>query len=290
MKILKSSVISTTEFHSINEGPRVLFFGAIHGNETCGPKAIYRVISEIESGRIKLEKGNVRFVPVANPEANKQGKRFIDENLNRIFTKTKNPKTYEAKLANTLTSLVDVADVVLDIHSISAEGGPFIYLDFPTENNCDFAEVLGPKIAIVGWPELYRRIGQGSYSSDTTIYSNKMKKDTLLIECGQHKSSKSVDVAYKAIIQTLKHYGLIKGEAKKQKVIKVVMENVYFRKNQQEKFVKKWKHLESVKKGDGVIIGKDGGIIAAGYDGFIIMPKWDAKDGEDWMYLGRRVK
>jgi predicted deacylase len=287
---IPNTTIAVKEFQSVHAGPKILFFGAIHGNEVCGPKAINRVISEIESGGLTLLHGSVTFVPVANPEAHRQDKRFIEDNLNRIFTTTKDPKTYEARLANVLCPLVKRADVVLDIHSITADGNAFTYLDFLTKNNLSLAEVLGPAVALVGWPELYKRIGQGSYSSDTTIYSNKMKKDTLLIECGQHKAPKSVAVAYRAIIATLQHYGMIQGTPKRQKLTQVIMDNVYFRQNQQEQFVKKWKHLDRVKKGQGIITSKDGTVIKAQYDGFIVMPKWNAKDGEDWLYFGRDKK
>ncbi len=286
----KISTISSREFISVHKGPKLLFLGAIHGNEICGPKAIHLVIAEIESGKIELEKGSVAFVPVANPQAHKLGKRFVDENLNRVFAPTKNPKTYEAKLANILCTLVDQSDVVLDLHSITAKGEPFIYLDFPTKNNRALAQALGPKIALVGWPELYKRIGQGSYSSDTTMYSAKMKKDTLLIECGQHSTPKSTEVAYLAIIATLQYYGVIKGKPKKQKLTEVIMDNVYFRQNQRERFAKDWKHLDPVKKGAVLYIDKEGIAIMTPYDGFVVMPNAKALNGEDWLYLGRGKK
>ncbi len=79
------------------EGPWLLIFGAVHGNEVCGTKAIQRVMQELDSGALKLARGRVEFVPVANPRAHQSGLRFIERNLNRFFLPTKEPRTYEAK-------------------------------------------------------------------------------------------------------------------------------------------------------------------------------------------------
>ena len=55
-------------------GPRLLVLGAVHGNETCGSRAIERVLAEFDSGAIALQSGSVTFVPITNPLAyrNKQ--------------------------------------------------------------------------------------------------------------------------------------------------------------------------------------------------------------------------
>ena len=71
-------MINKFEFLGTESGVNVLILGAIHGNETAGPKAINRLISEIESGKIKLLKGKLVLVPVCNVEANKKDVRSID--------------------------------------------------------------------------------------------------------------------------------------------------------------------------------------------------------------------
>src|SRR3989338_1050916 len=89
------------------DGPRILFFGGIHGNEPCGPRAIKNAIALFENGDIRLKRGSVHFVPIANPRAYRDKKRYIDEDLNRIFRKTEHPRSYEAHLANTLCDIAD---------------------------------------------------------------------------------------------------------------------------------------------------------------------------------------
>ncbi len=118
---LITTMIQKKEYHSGNPGKTLLVFGAIHGDEICGPKAIAEVMNEIDSGKIVLKSGKIIFVPVCNPEAFKQNKRFVDVNLNRVFKKHPNPTKYEEKLANILCDFMGDADILLDIHSISSE-------------------------------------------------------------------------------------------------------------------------------------------------------------------------
>src|SRR5580693_3444608 len=106
-------------------GPRFLVLGAVHGNETCGTNAILRVMGELDSGKLRLARGHVVFVPVANPRAHESGQRFIERNLNRFFLPVKEPKAYEAKLNNILCPMVEACDVLLDLHSTTAGGIPF---------------------------------------------------------------------------------------------------------------------------------------------------------------------
>jgi predicted deacylase len=267
----------------------LLVFGAIHGNETCGTKAIDKVIAEIKSGKLTLQKGSVTFVPIANPVAYVKNVRYVEENLNRIFKVTKKPRSIEAKLANDLCQLIKRCDVFLDIHSTTAKGKPFIYLDFPIKANRRFAKVLGPAIAVTGWPELYQKSDKAHLSYDTTTYAAKQGKDCLLIECGQHEAASAPIIAYKAILNSLCHYGLIKGKAKSGKFTEVKMTAGYFRQSAQDHLAKKWQHLDRVRKGDPLILKTGGGIVRAPYDAFIIMPKATAGVGDDWLYLGKRT-
>ncbi len=270
-------------------GPALLVFGAIHGNEKCGTQAIKRVITEIKSGKLGLQKGSVTFVPIANPAAYAKNVRYVEENLNRIFRRTKKPRSVEAHLANDLTNLIDACDVFLDIHSTTAKGVPFIYLDYPTEKNRRFAKSLGPKVAVTGWPQLYKKLDKKHLAFDTTTYAAKQGKDCLLIECGQHEASSSPIVAYRAIVNSLRHWGLIKGKARSNKCAEVQMSAAYFRESAKDRLAGKWKHLDPIHKGDPMIIKANGKIMPAPYDATIIMPKATAGVGDDWLYLGKKI-
>jgi predicted deacylase len=280
--------IKPQTFRGKKPGPALLVFGAVHGNEKCGTQAIEKIIAGIKSGKIVLQKGSVTFVPIANPAAYAKNVRYVEENLNRIFKPTKKPRSLEARLANELCLLINSCDVFLDIHSTTAQGKPFIYLDFPTKANRRFATILGPKIAVTGWPELYKKFDKKHLSFDTTTYAAKQGKDCLLIECGQHQAPTAAAVAAKAILNSLRHCGIIDGKAKPQNVIEIKMSAGYFRESAHDRLAKKWKHLDQVRKGDSLILKADGKIIRASYDAYIVMPKATAGVGDDWLYLGIR--
>ncbi|MDP2104085.1 MAG: succinylglutamate desuccinylase/aspartoacylase family protein, partial [Candidatus Gracilibacteria bacterium] len=82
--------ISSTQIASEIPGIHILFFGAIHGNEVCGPKALDEIIQDFETHKIELKSGKVTFVPICNKMAHDEGKRYIDVNLNRVIEKHEN--------------------------------------------------------------------------------------------------------------------------------------------------------------------------------------------------------
>jgi uncharacterized protein len=280
-------MIETFAFHATEPGPQVLVFGAVHGHEICGTMAIRQVMEDLWDGKVVLQKGSVTFVPVANPLAHAKGVRYVKENLNRIFRPTRAPKSDEARFANILCRLVDQCDVFLDVHSITAQGEPFIYLDYPTARNRALARVLGPDLAIVGWPELYKKFGAAHQSFDTPRYAASKGKDCLLIECGQHEDKDAPRVAHAAILNMLRHYGVIKGSVKKNRLAEVRMKDGFFREHAKDRLARDWKHLDPVKKGEVLIVKHDGAVIKAPYDALVVMPKASAPVGDDWVYLGK---
>src|SRR3982751_4691278 len=70
-------------YHGLAPGPRLLVTGAVHGNETCGTRAITQLLEEIDSGALSIERGTVTFVPVTNPLAYSLKQRMGERNLNR---------------------------------------------------------------------------------------------------------------------------------------------------------------------------------------------------------------
>ncbi|MBM0206332.1 succinylglutamate desuccinylase/aspartoacylase family protein [Micromonospora sp. STR1s_5] len=112
-------VLETTRFATGRPGPRLLVLGAVHGNETCGPQAIDRVLAAIRSGSIALRRGDVTFLPVANPRAFGQNTREGERNLNRDLRERSIPRDNEDRLGNLLCPLLRAHDVLLDLHSFT---------------------------------------------------------------------------------------------------------------------------------------------------------------------------
>ena len=66
----------SVEYCGQHPGSRLIITGAVHGNETCGTKAIQRVMQELDSGALIIRNGAVTFVPIANPLAYAKGERL----------------------------------------------------------------------------------------------------------------------------------------------------------------------------------------------------------------------
>ncbi|MBC8766858.1 succinylglutamate desuccinylase/aspartoacylase family protein [Arenibacter sp. BSSL-BM3] len=117
-----------------NNGPTVVFFGGIHGNEPSGEKAIQDVLLRIEEEKIPVN-GNIYGIR-GNIEALLAGKRFLDHDLNRSWTvenieKIKN--TSEKELLNEDKELFSLYQVLWDI--LETEPGPFYFIDFHTTSS-----------------------------------------------------------------------------------------------------------------------------------------------------------
>lgn len=270
--------------------PCLLVFGAIHGDEVCGPYAINKIAKDIESKHLILKRGTVILVPICNPIAYKRGKRFIDENLNRVFKNWKDPDSYEKKLANDLTKLVHKCDIILDIHSVSAKSAPLVFVDFPNKKNISFARILGASYILRGWPEVYKNSEFGKPSNDTISFAQTLSKNGLTLECGQHNDQKSKKVAYRSIISALNYLGITKGKTKSKNINEITIKKLFIRKNNKDRFIKNWKNFDAFKKGDALAVRENGKKVVATFNGVIIMPNKNAEVDAEWFYTGINKK
>ncbi|MBC8070204.1 MAG: succinylglutamate desuccinylase/aspartoacylase family protein [Deltaproteobacteria bacterium] len=115
-------------YASPNPGPKLIVLGAVHGNETCGTRAIETVIEAIDAGDLRLQAGRLTLVPVTNPLAYAERRRAGDRNLNRKLGATTTPMEYEDHVANWLCPLLAEHEVLLDLHSFKSPGMPFAFI------------------------------------------------------------------------------------------------------------------------------------------------------------------
>lgn len=103
---------------------RVLISCGVHGNETAPMEIVDQLVSDILSEKITI-KNQLLFV-LGNPAAANRAKRFIDENLNRLFSGAhqQQPETLEGKRAAEIEKYVqryfsegDEAKVHYDLHT-----------------------------------------------------------------------------------------------------------------------------------------------------------------------------
>ena len=220
------------QFLALQPGPRLIVLGAVHGNETCGSRAIERLMAELDSGRLRLQCGQVTFVPVTNPLAHQQGQRMGHRNLNRCLRLNESPQDFEDHVANALIPLLARHDVLLDLHSFHTAGEPFAMIGPPNNTGAlePFAQSdqeralamrLGPRRLVEGWLEVYahgvqqrlaRRPSSPSdpaYGIGTTEAMRQLGGYAITLECGQHDDPDAPQVAYRAILNTLAHLGML---------------------------------------------------------------------------------
>ena len=304
-------------FTSPNPGPRLIILGAVHGNETAGTQGIRRVLAELQEGRIKLASGHVTLVPITNPLAYEKCERNGDRNLNRALGPQPEPKDFEDHVANWLCPLMASHEVLLDLHSFSAQGQPFVMIG-PLDNDGDLEPVrhsvaeqamalrLGVGRVVHGWLSTYaegvkRRAANRpdatpeqlariiGYGVGTTEYMRSQGGYGVTLECGQHKDPNGPDVAYRAIINTLAHLGISTDAAPPAQPPSEALHlyEVIDRNHAEDKFSRAWTSFDPVAKDELIGMRHDGSEVRAGFAGRIIFPNTNAVAGEEWFYLAR---
>jgi len=316
--------IDTLQFKSVtytgvDAGPRLIVTGAVHGNETCGTKAILRVIDDIEARSLVIAAGSVTFVPITNPLAYAKGERAGERNLNRNRAPTDAPVDFEDRVANWLCPLLARHEVLLDLHSTRAKNPAFAMLG-PFDNagplqpfrhaalERGLARRLGVRRFVDGWLETYakgveRRVArQGKagtranalntdpkYGVGTTEYMRSVGGAAMTLECGQHDDPASPEVGYRAILSAFAHLGHTKSAppapAEDYEYLSLV--DVIDRAHASDAFIREWSSFNALKKGDLIATRHDGAPVLAPEDGFIVFPDSGALPGNEWFYLAR---
>ena len=306
-------------FAAPEPGIRLIVTGAVHGNETCGTQAIRHAIADIESGELVLQSGSVTFVPVTNPLAYAKGERAGDRNLNRNLAPTDKPADFEDRVANWLCPLLAAHDVLLDLHSTRAKNPAFAMLG-PFDNagplqpfrlaarERALAVRLGVRRFVDGWLETYAtgvarrvaRIGAAGtraqalntdprYGVGTTEYMRSVGGCAITLECGQHEDPQAPEVGHRAIVNTLAHLGIAKGDAPPpvQEPEYLSLWEVTDRLDAGDTFAREWSSFDRLRKGDLIGTRADGTPVVAPDDGLIVFPDHKALPGNEWFYLAR---
>ena len=275
------------QFSSTQKGTDILILGAVHGNETAGRDAQLAIIKDLQEQRLSIIKGTVTFIPVVNEAANKLDRRFVDINLNRVVCFHNNPQKKKEKIANELIKYINSCDVMLDLHSTHCpDDVEFAFIDHPSEQNKELLSLMPVKTALAGWPQIYADNPQIS-NFCTEEYAFTHNKTGITLECGYHKSSHAIEIAQKAILNVLAHYGCIAINTPTCQLPQIISLKNYITKTNSGRLSRNFKHLDPVKSGEVLAIYDNGQTITADFDGYMIMPNPDAKIGDEWFYLGQ---
>jgi predicted deacylase len=300
---------------SPHPGTRLIVLGAVHGNETCGSRAIERLVNEIDAGALRLTAGRLTLVPVTNQFAYAKRRRAGDRNLNRKLAPTATPREYEDHVAGWLCPLLAEHEVLLDLHSFSSPGVPFVFLGPPDNAGPlePFAQAareealaarLGVGRAVDGWLDTYaagvaqrRKLAatlpaatldlDPRYGIGTTEYMRSVGGCGLTLECGQHEDRQAREVAYRAIVNTLAHLRLIDAPdpppIPRIEVLRLC--EVVDKLHVGDTFAKAWKSFDPVSAGLRIGTRHDGRSVVASFEGYVVFPNPDAAPGQEWFYL-----
>jgi predicted deacylase len=300
-------------------GPRLIVTGAVHGNETCGTKAILRVMDDIDPGRLAIVAGTVTFVPVTNPLAHAKNDRVGDRNLNRNLAPAAEPADFEDRVANWLCPLLARHEILLDLHSTRAKNPAFAMLG-PFDNDGPLqpfrraalerglARRLGVHRFVDGWLDTYAkgvarrvsRIGPAAtrseslntdpkYGIGTTEYMRSQGGCAITLECGQHDDPAAPEVGYQAIRNALAHLGITDAPPPPpvDEVEYLSLVDVTDRVDAGDAFAREWSSFNRLAKGELIATRHDGAELRAPEDGFIVFPDHKALPGNEWFYLAR---
>ena len=308
--------LHTHQFAGLRPGSRLIVLGAVHGNETCGTRAIAQILEELAVGAFAIERGGLTMVPVTNPLAYQRCARMGDRNLNRNLRVTANPVDFEDQVANALCPLLEAHDVLLDLHSFHTPGHPFIMVG-PTDNTGSLEPFkrskeeerlvahLGPRQLVEGWMDVYARGVQRrqqaqkfatpalldtDYGVGTSEYMRSCGGYGVTLECGQHDDVEAVGVAYRAIRQTLALLGLssvpLNPPAADFQMLRLV--DVLDREHENDQFTRAWKSFDPIVAGQPIGHRHDGRVVAAQADGFVVFPNPSALVGHEWFYFAQK--
>lgn len=226
-------------------GKTSVIFAGIHGNEHCGIHAFEQIIPNLE-----IESGTVIF-QIGNPKAVEQYIRFTEMNLNRMFKDEEayseiEKQTYEYNRALELKTLLDSADILLDIHSSTNKDSKRFIIG--EKNSFSITEQLPFDLIVSGFDE--------HEPGGTDGYMNNKNKIGICIECGQHEDPEAIIKAKESIQAFLIAAGHVSGENPVHSQEKISITMLYKNKNPNFKLAQVFKDFEAIEQ--NTLIGHDG--------------------------------
>ena len=194
---------------------RIVISCGIHGNETAPIEMLEQLFSEIKSGALKAH--NPLLLIIGNPPAANNASRFIDENLNRLFSgKHADSSSLEAQRAQVIEGYVaefyrqgDESRLHYDLHT-AIRGSEFEkFAVYPYLHDRIWSK---PQIAFLEQCGL-QAILLSNKSAGTFSYftSNEFGADSFTVELGKVRKFGQNDMSkFEAALEGLR--GLISGQ------------------------------------------------------------------------------
>lgn len=284
-------------------GATIVFFGGIHGNETSGVFALKEALENINT---KTAKGTLYAIS-GNLNALEKHQRYIEEDLNRLWTKQqietiKNKTSLNADE----TELLDLLEVLtsilknnqppfyfIDLHTTSSKSLPFITINDALINR-KFAKQF-PVPIVLGIEEYL--------NGPLLSYINELGYVSLGFESGQHDAMSAIANHIAFVNLALVFSGFLKKEdifgfsgfykqlQTESRYIFDVFEIIYLYKVQQHdtfKMLSGFDSFEKITKGTKLAVNNKKEIISR-YNGSIFMPLYQKK-GSEGFFIIRPIK
>lgn len=283
-------------FDSKAPGPHVMVSAIVHGNELCGAIVLdFLLKNDVRpvTGKLSLAFMNVAAYRRFDQE-DPGSSRFVDEDFNRLWSREKldgGRESAELRRAREVRPIIEQVDFLLDLHSMQHPTVPLL-LCGPKVKGQRLARAVGAPMHIVadaGHSAGVRMRDYGGFIDDGS------HKNSLLIECGQHWSASSADVAKDVALRFLGSFEILDPKfidehlehapPPTQHLIKVTapvtIETDEFR------FVDDFRGMEIIPEAGSVIAWDGEKAITTPYDNCVlIMPSRRMKKGESAVRFG----
>lgn len=285
------------------KGSTIVFFAGIHGNENSGVFALQDVFKNIKNVEIQ---GSVYGV-TGNLKALELNKRYIDEDLNRIWTHAKlNHLKNKHKLNIEEQEQKELFDVLKDI--IINNSGPFYFIDFHTTSSKTLPFItINDALINRKFSKLFPVpivLGIEEYLNGPLLsYINELGYVSLGFESGQHDEvnavSNHISFIYLSLVYTKilkkesvtdfhKHYNQLKKASENESDISEVIYLHKIKENENFKMQNGFKSFQTIKKGTTLAVSDDKEIISE-YNATLFMPLYQ-EEGNDGFFIIRKIK
>ena len=195
------------------KGPTMVFFGGIHGNETAGVFALNHVFNTLKQKDIS----GTLYAIAGNTEALKQNKRYLDNDLNRLWSEERiDYIKNKLDLNKEEQELFELHTLILEI--IESEDGPFYFIDFHTTSSKSIPFItINDALINRKFSSLFPVpivLGIEEYLDGPLLsYINQLGYVSLGFESGQHDEKDSVFNSQAFIYLSLVYAKAIKAES-----------------------------------------------------------------------------
>lgn len=297
------------------KGPLLIVFGCMHGNEPAGYYAIDLMCKMLEVEPITNPEftffGKIVGI-IGNIKAFDKGIRFLEEDLNRCWTKENIAKIDKAELNELQAEKKELKEImtvlrkevneyqpekifILDLHTTSSNGGIFTIVPDKKENIKMAMELNAP--VILG-------LLKGVHGTSSEYFNDDVfgiPTYSFSFECGNHEDILSVNRAIAALTNLMTIIGSFEAKHVENRHNKLLEEfssglpklsKLLYKHEIKDgddfKMNPGYHNFQKIKKGELLAVDKNGEIYSS-YDGRILMPLYQ-KQGEDGFFIIKEIE